>query len=159
MIIRAAQAEDAAAIAALQNSVIDTTTITFTTDRKTEDGVRGDIAARGPGFQVAETGGSVAGYATFFPFRSGPGYARTREHSIALIPSARGIGAGRALMLALEEVARAQGTRSLIAGISGENPSAVAFHAALGYVEVGRLSDVGFKFDRWIDLVLMQKKL
>lgn len=62
-------------------------------------------------------------------------------------------------MSALETEARKDNVHSLWAGISGENPSGRDFHAAIGFVEVATLSEVGFKFDRWIDLVLMQKRL
>ncbi|WP_292293680.1 GNAT family N-acetyltransferase [Marivita sp.] len=159
MIIRTARPEDAEAVAMIVNEVIDTTTITFTTERKSVDMVRDDIAARGPAFLVADRGGFAVGYASYFPFRSGPGYAWTKEHSIALAPLARGTGAGRALMTELEAVARREGVHSLIAGVSGENLDGRAFHAAMGFSEIATLPEVGFKFGRWIDLVLMQKRL
>lgn len=159
MIIRQARVSDAAALTAILNDVVDNTTITFTTLRKTEETVAADITARGAAFQVAENGGAVVGLATYFPFRAGPGYARTQEHSIVLTAQARGQGIGRALMTALEDVARAGGVHSLMAGVSGENAAGLAFHSAIGFVEVGRLPEVGFKFGRYLDLVLMQKRL
>lgn len=159
-LLRPAQPKDAAQIAAIWNDVIAHTTITFTTDLKTPEDMAQAIAARGPGFQVAEgTGGQILGCATYFEFRGGPGYAHTKEHSIHLIPEARGMGLGRQLMDRLEEAARAEGVHSLFAGVSGENPAGVRFHASIGFAEVARLTQVGRKFDRWIDLVLMQKFL
>lgn len=159
MIIRPAQRQDAAQIAELVNIIVDETTVTFTTLRKSEDSIAQDIASRGAAFQVAELDGSIVGFATYFPFRAGPGYAKTQEHSIVIAPNAKGRGLGRRLMTALENVARADGIHSLIAGVSGENAEGIAFHAALGFEEVGRLPEVGRKFDRWLDLVLMQKRL
>lgn len=159
MIIRPARPEDAEPLALILNDVIQNTTITFTTQRKSVQTVRDDIAARGPAFLVVERGGVAVGYASFFPFRSGPGYAWTKEHSIALSAEARGCGAGRALMAELQLVARSEGVHSLIAGVSGENPAGRAFHSRLGFAEIATLPEVGFKFDRWIDLVLMQKML
>lgn len=159
MIIRPARPEDAEAVMALVNDVIANTTITFTTELKSLQTVQDDIAARGRAFLVVEVDGVAAGYASYFPFRGGPGYARTKEHSVALGPQVRGRGAGRALMAALEAVARREGVHSLIAAVSGENPAGRAFHAAIGFAEIAVLSEVGFKFDRWIDLVLMQKRL
>lgn len=157
MIVRPARAEDAGPLVALWNPWIRDTAITFTTDEKTEAGLASDIAARGPAFVVAEDGGTLLGFATFFPFRAGPGYAWTKEHTVILAPEARGRGAGRALMAALEDEARRQGVHALMAGISAENPAGVAFHAAIGFHEVARLPQVGRKFGRWMDLVLMQK--
>ena len=159
MIIRPAERRDAFHIAELVNVIVDETTVTFTTVRKSEDSIVQDIAVRGAAFQVAELDGSIVGFATYFPFRNGPGYAATQEHSIVIAPSAKGRGVGRKLMTALEDVARDNGVHALIAGVSGENADGIAFHAALGFKEVGRLPEVGRKFDRWLDLVLMQKRL
>lgn len=159
MIIRPARPEDAEAVLALVNDVIANTAITFTTELKSLQTVQDDIAARGRAFLVVEVDGIVAGYASYFPFRGGPGYARTKEHSVALGPQVRGRGAGRALMAELEAEARREGVHSLIAAVSGENPAGRAFHAAIGFAEIAVLPEVGFKFDRWIDLVLMQKRL
>ncbi|WP_425098919.1 N-acetyltransferase family protein [Tropicibacter sp. S64] len=157
--IRTATSDDAVAIAALWNEAIDTTSITFTTERKTLEGLRKDIAQRGPLFLVADLDGQFGGFATAFAFRGGPGYRFTFEHSVQLVPQARGHGVGRALMAALEANLRQQGAHSLFAGVSGENPDGVAFHAAIGFREVARLPEVGHKFGRWMDLVLMQKIL
>ncbi|WP_335948462.1 MULTISPECIES: GNAT family N-acetyltransferase [Salipiger] len=159
MIIRPAHAKDAAPLAALWNPWIETTAITFSTALKTPEGLATDIAARGDAFLVAEADGALLGFATFFPFRGGPGYAHTKEHTVILAPEARGRGAGRALMNALEEVARNRQVHSLFAGVSAENPAGVAFHAAIGFTETARLPQVGYKFGRWMDLVLMQKFL
>lgn len=159
MTIRAARPADAAAICAIWNPFVRDTLVTFTTEGRTEAGVAGLIAARAPAFLVAGTGGRVAGFCTFGEFRSGPGYVRTGEHTILLAPEARGQGLGRALMARLESVAAAQGLHSLIGGVSGANPDGIAFHAAVGFAEAARLPEVGFKFGRWLDLVLMQKFL
>lgn len=157
--VRPATAQDADAIVAIVNPVIDTTTITFTTARKTQDSTNADIAARAGAYFVATQAEDVVGFATYFPFRNGPGYARTKEHTIVLAPAAQGLGAGRALMAALCDHARAAGVHSLWAGVSAENPAGVHFHKAVGFTEIATLPEVGFKFGRWIDLVLLQKRL
>ena len=160
--IRPATAADTESVAAIWNELIRDTTVTFTSREKTLAEVAETIAARqrdGFTFLVAEHGNQVAGFATYAQFRGGDGYARCMEHSIHLEPLARGRGLGRALMTAIEAHALARGTHSMIAGVSGENAAGIAFHAALGYRTVATLPESGYKFGRWLDLVLMQKFL
>ncbi|WP_047997093.1 GNAT family N-acetyltransferase [Puniceibacterium sp. IMCC21224] len=157
--LRPAISADAPAIATLWNDIIARTAFTFTTLHKTEAGLIADITSRGGAFHVALDGDTMLGFATYSQFRGGPGYARTMEHSVMLAPAARGHGVGRALMQVIEGHAQAQGVHSLWAGISAENLAAVAFHAAIGFREIAVLPEVGYKFGRWMDLVLMQKML
>lgn len=160
--IRAALPTDAAAIAAFWNPFIRDTAVTFNPVEKSPAEISAmikDRQAAGHGFLVAEQDGTVLGFASYAQFRGGAGYACTMEHTIILSPAAQGTGLGRALMTALEDHARAAGIHSLIAGVSAENPAGRAFHAALGYTEVATLPQVGHKFGRWMDLVLMQKIL
>jgi phosphinothricin acetyltransferase len=161
-IIRAAGPEDAAAIAAIWNGVIRDTLITFNPVEKSADEVAALMAARvaaGRACLVAGPPGAVLGFATYDQFRAGAGYARTMEHTINLLPAARGQGTGRRLMAALEDHARAAGVHVMVAGVSGANPAGRAFHARLGYVEAGVMRAVGWKFGQHLDLVLMQKIL
>lgn len=156
--IRPAAAADAGVIAAIWNHYIRETTVTFLPDEKAP----GDIAALIGGADpvlVAEADGEVLGFARYFQFRGGRGYVHTVEHTVLLRPGGAGRGTGRALMAALVDHATAAGKHSMWAGVSGENTAGVAFHAALGFERVAVLPEVGFKFGRWIDLVLMQKRL
>jgi len=159
MILRQATSDDAAEICAITNAVIRDTLFTFTTTERTPAGIAADIKERDARFQVAERDGRLLGFATYAPFRGGPGYAYSQEHTIQLAAGARGRGVGRALMARLEQVARQDQVHVLIAGISGANPAAIAFHTAIGFDEVGRLPETGFKAGQWLDLVLMQKTL
>lgn len=159
MRVRQAERLDAEAIASITNRIIRETLVTFTTQERSIASIAEDISSRGAGYLVVELDDQVCGFATYAPFRSGPGYARCREHTIQLAPDARGQGGGQALMTALEGVARAEGVHVLVAGISSANPSAIAFHTALGFNEVGRMPEVGFKWGQFLDLVLMQKIL
>lgn len=157
MIIRAARPGDAPAITACQNWMIRETLATFTTELRHINEVEGWIAS-GPVW-VAELADNVVGMGRLGQFRPGPGYAHTREHSVVLMPHAQGFGLGRALMARIEDQARAEACHVLVAGISSANPGAVAFHAALGFAQVGHMPEVGRKHGQWLDLILMQKTL
>lgn len=159
MNIRPAEPGDAAAIAAIWNAEIRDGISTFNSQEKSLAEVEALIDKRRGACLVAEEAGAVLGFATYDQFRGGIGYARTMEHTVYLSADARGKGVGRTLMATLEQGAREAGVHSLIAGVGGENAAGVAFHEALGYREVGRLPEVGFKFGRSMDLVLLQKIL
>jgi phosphinothricin acetyltransferase len=116
------------------------------------------MAAHRP-FLIVESAGAVLGFATYDQFRASNGYRISMEHSVLLAPEAQGQGIGTMLMGAIEEHARQAGHHMMIAGISGENLPAIAFHSALGYSDAGRIVECARKFDRWFDLVLMQKRL
>jgi len=162
MILRDATACDAADICAIWNPVIKNSAATFTTELKTPDGICNDIKTRsetGHGFFVACKDGQILGFATYFQFRGGPGYVHSFEHTIVLSDAAKGQGIGRALMDHLEHHAAGNGCHTLVAGVSSENTLGVAFHAACGFQETARLWQVGRKFGRWMDLIVMQKFL
>ncbi|AGI66854.1 hypothetical protein OAN307_c11520 [Octadecabacter antarcticus 307] len=158
MIVRTATSADAAKIAAIWNPQILETVVTFNSVPKSVEDVAVMIAQR-PCFLILEIDEKVAGFASYDQFRGGIGYANTMEHTIILAPDASGQGAGRALMLAVMDHARAAAVHTLWAGVSAENLVGVAFHKSMGFKTVAVLPDVGRKFDRWMDLVLMQKHL
>ena len=153
--IRLATHADAAALAALWNPWITNTAITFTAIPKTAADLVALITIR----PVFLTTHDLQGFATYSQFRSGDGYATCMEHSIILATTARHQGLGRALLTATEAHAAAHGAHQMIAGITAENPAAVAFHTAMGYTPAGRIQQAGYKFNRFIDLLLMQKFL
>ena len=159
--IRPAEPRDAQAIADLMNPAISDTTFTFTTVEKTSDSIAAAIAnhaANGWPYLVSEAD-HITGTASYASFRSGPGYVRTMELSVYASPDAMGRGTAKALMDALETHARANGVTTLIGGISGENPRAIAFHTKCGFAKTGHLPGIGHKFGRDLDLILMQKTL
>lgn len=161
MNIRTATPNDAIQIADIWNHYIRNTTATFNPVEKTADEIAAviwDKAGKGLPFLIAHTD-RVQGFATYGDFRTGLGYAKTQEHTILLDPTCTGMGIGRKLMTRLENHAQNAGIHSLIAGVSGENGTAIHFHLDCGFKQVARLNQVGFKFDRWHDLVFLQKVL
>lgn len=154
--IRAADPKDATQIATIWNDAIRDTTVTFNPVEKSDAEVaeltRKDCL-------VWDEHGKILGFARYFPFRGGEGYRFTVEHTIMLGEGGHGKGVGRQLMQALCRDAKAAGMHSMFAGCSAENAGAVVFHAKLGFEKVATLPQVGFKFGRWIDLILMQKTL
>lgn len=107
---------------------------------------------------VAVEGGEVLGYASYGPFRAFDGYRQTVEHSVYVAENARRRGIGSALLLALEERARAQGMHAMLGGIAADNEASLRLHKKHGFVETARMPEVGQKFGRWLDLVFMQKR-
>ncbi len=160
--IRPATPADIDGVLAIWNDAIRNTSITFNSVEKTpEDLIQlwQDKAALDHPFFVAAADGQVLGFTTYGQFRGGIGYQHTMEHSILLAPAAQGRGVGRALIEALVDHGRARGVHTLWAGVSGENPGGRAFHAKVGFEEVAVLREVGHKFGRWMDLILMRRGL
>lgn len=109
---------------------------------------------------TAEADGQLLGYAYLSPFRLRPAYRYCVELSVYIAPEARGRGVGRMLMEALIARARALGLRHLIGAIGDSaNAGSIALHKAAGFREAGVWRETGWKFERWIDVVLMQLDL
>ena len=162
IIVRDASAEDARAIMHIWNSNISSTLNTFNSHIKTELEIKDTILEtnkKNYGFFVSEREGSIIGFATYFQFRTGVGYAKTLEHTIVISDHMQRYGVGKALMDRLLEDAKGKNFQSIFAGVSGSNERAVNFHASLGFQIVAELPRVGYKFDKWLDLILMQKFL
>lgn len=157
MLIRAAIQADLAQIGALWNAMIRDTTATFTTHEKSDADLEALRRLRPNSFFVADNNGACDGFITWGPFRAGPGYLRTAEHTI--ITATNGTGIGRALMETAIAQAHSQGIHVMIAAIGGENHAAVAFHERLGFAKAGHLPQVGRKMGRWHDLILMSRTL
>jgi L-amino acid N-acyltransferase YncA len=108
---------------------------------------------------VAVEGEQVLGYSSFGEFRTWPGYRHTVEHSIYVRAGRRRAGVGTALLTALIERARAHGAHAIVGGIEAGNSASIGLHQSLGFREVARMHEVGFKFGRWLDLVFVQRLL
>ncbi len=111
-------------------------------------------------YLVAEHGGRIAGYAYAGPYRARPAYRWTVEDTVYVAPESQRLGIGRALLARLILAAEAAGFRQMIAviGDSAQAPS-IELHRAAGFRMVGTLEAVGYKHDRWLDSVLMQRTL
>ncbi len=112
-------------------------------------------------FLVAESpSGQILGYALVQPMSSKSAYRYTVENSIYLGQAATGKGLGKALLVALIAACEEKGIRQMVAIISDKGAEgSVALHEKLGFVEVGRMGRVGFKFGRWLGTISMQKEL
>ena len=111
-------------------------------------------------YLVAERDANIVGYAYAGPYRARPAYRFTVEDSIYVAPEAQRHGIGRALLDRLLAEAQVRGFRQMIAVIGDSaQTSSIALHQACGFCLVGTFEAVGFKFDRWLDSVLMQKAL
>jgi L-amino acid N-acyltransferase YncA len=121
---------------------------------------RADVLAKGLPYLVVEDGGRVLGFAYCQWFKPRPAYRFSAEDSIYMHPDAAGKGLGRALLAELAARAEAAGIRKLIAviGDSG-NAGSIGVHRALGFSPVGQFKSCGWKFGRWLDIVLMEKPL
>jgi L-amino acid N-acyltransferase YncA len=136
---------------------------TFETDPPTEADMaarRADVLSKGLPYLVAEEGVRVLGFAYCQWFKPRPAYRFSAEDSIYLQPDATGRGLGKALLAELARQAEAAGIRKLVAVIGDSaNAGSVGVHRALGFTPAGSFKSCGWKFGRWLDIVLMEKSL
>jgi L-amino acid N-acyltransferase YncA len=161
--IRAASAADIPAITRIYAHAVRHGTASFELEPpdETEMAARQQtLLERGYPYLVAESGGAVAGYAYAGPYRARPAYRFSVENSVYVAPQAHRRGIGRLLLDRLIADCEARGYRLMIAviGDSAQRPS-IELHRAAGFKLVGAFEGVGYKFDRWLDTVLMQRPL
>lgn len=157
--IRPYQESDAPALMEIINDSILNTFHNYDYEPKTLEEVKAHFVeklAGGAPVLVGTLNGEVCGYATYGIFRAKPGYGKTKEHSIYLNAKAQGKGLGTALMQELLASAKANGIHVMIAGMDSGNLGSYRFHERLGFKEVARFPEVGFKFGQWLNLVFMQ---
>lgn len=162
--IRPARAADLPAVREIYNYYVANSTVTFDEDAMTLREWKQKYAMLqklGMPFLVAESpSGQLLGYALVTPWKAKRAYRFTVEDSIYLGPAASGKGLGRALLGALIEASKAAGLKEILAVIADQGADAsIALHEKFGFTEIGRMGRVGFKFDRWLGTVLLQKSL
>ena len=161
--IRPSRDEDIAAITAIYAHHVLNGTGTFEIDPPSVADMtsrRADVLSKGLPYIVAEEAGQVIGYAYCTWFKPRPAYRFSAENSIYLAPGVHGKGIGRALLAELAAQAERVGIRKLIAVIGdSSNAGSVGVHRSLGFEHVGILKSCGWKFDQWLDVVLMEKAL
>jgi phosphinothricin acetyltransferase len=112
-----------------------------------------------PVFVATGDGDRMLGWSALSPYRSRPGYRFTAENSVYVAVDQRGRGIGRLLMAPLIKAARARGLHAILAAIDAQNQASIRLHAAFGFAPAGLLKQVGFKFGRWLDVLLMERML
>jgi L-amino acid N-acyltransferase len=153
---------DLPGLLAIYNEVIAASTAVFTTDPTTLDERVAwwrTRVSQGYPVLVARDSAGVSGFATFGDFRAWPGYRYTVEHSVHVRADCRGQGLGAALVRSLFPRAAALGKHMMVAGIDAANTGSIRFHERLGFERAGLLREVGWKFDRWLDLVFLQRPI
>ena len=121
---------------------------------------RDDVLGNGLPWLVAQAAGQVLGYAYANHFRPRRAYRFCLENSIYLAPGVRGQGVGRLLLTELVSRCEVAGARQMLAVIGdAANAGSIGVHAALGFAHTGVLRAAGWKFGRWLDVVLMQRAL
>ncbi len=161
--VRPSTDADVAAIARIYAHYVRSSTATFELEAPSDCEIarrRAAILAMALPYVVVETGDGVAGYAYANIYRPRPAYRFTVEDSIYVDPSMVGQGLGRNLLAALIGRCREGPWRQMVAVIGDSaNSVSIRLHRSFGFREVGTLRAVGFKFDRWVDTVLMQRDL
>jgi L-amino acid N-acyltransferase YncA len=162
MSIRSAERRDAEAIREIYNVEVSTSTVTFDMVPRTLDQQLSWIDEHSGGHPaiVAVTGeGTVIGFASLSPYKDRPAYATTVEDSVYVHRDHRGAGLGRLLLEELIRFGRDHGFHAVIARIVGDHEASIALHAGCGFEPVGVEREVGRKFNKWLDVVEMQRLL
>jgi L-amino acid N-acyltransferase YncA len=162
-LIRPSRESDVPAIAGIYAWHVENGTGTFETTAPTEAEMaarRADVLSKGLPYLVMEDGGQVVGFAYCQWFKPRPAYRFSAEDSVYMHKDAAGKGQGKKLLAALVRQAEEVGVRKLIAviGDSG-NAGSIGVHRSLGFTPAGQIKSCGWKFGRWLDIVIMEKAI
>jgi L-amino acid N-acyltransferase YncA len=158
---RLATLDDAEAIRSIYNLEVTTSTVTFDLVPRSLDDQRRWIGARSGAHAVvvAETGDTVVGFASLSPYKEKAAYSTSVEDSIYVHRDHQGRGVGKVLLSELVDVATTHGFHAMLARIVGGHEASIGLHRAFGFELVGTEREVGRKFGRWLDIVVMERLL
>ena len=162
LIIRPYTPADIAEVTKIYGHYVRDTVITFETEEPSEAEMGNrfaTIAGKGHPLLIAEKDGKVIGYAYASTYRPREAYRFTCEDSIYLAPDAVGLGLGTKLLTRLIEDAGKAGLKQMLAVITAERANSIRIHEKHGFRMIGRYEALGYKFDRWLDIVHMQRAL
>ena len=160
--VRVADVGDAEAIRSIYNPEVLESTVTFDLVPRSLEEQQAWLQARSGAHAVlvAEGGdGDVVGFASLSPYKDRPAYSTTVEDSVYVRRDQQGRGVGRVLLGELLAVANRHGFHAVIGRIVGGHEASIRLHAGLGFDVVGTEREVGRKFGRWLDVVVMQRLL
>jgi L-amino acid N-acyltransferase len=159
--VRLAQLGDAEAIRQIYNLEVTTSTVTFDLVPRSIQEQEAWLSARSGAHAVlvAVQDGEVVGFGSLSPWRDRPAYSTTVEDSVYVRRDRQGTGIGRAVLDELVRTATAHGFHACMARVVGGHEASIALHVACGFEIVGTEKEVGRKFGRWLDVVLMEKLL
>jgi len=158
--VRPATRDDLPGVLEIYNDAVLNTTATYDYDPRTlehritwfEDHAENNL----PVFVAEDEQGRVVGWSALNRYRDRKGYQFTTENSVYVAADQRGKGIGKLLMKPLVEAAKQRGLHAILAGIDAQNEASIRLHASFGFVKVAHFKQVGFKFDRWLDVVYME---
>jgi phosphinothricin acetyltransferase len=159
--IRLATVDDAEAIRSIYNVEVTTATVTFDLEPRSLETQRDWLAARSGAHSaiVAEADGEVIGFASLSPWKDRPAYRTSVEDSVYVHRAHQGRGIGRILLGRLVAVANESGFHAIFGRIVGGHDASIGLHQALGFEIVGTEREVGRKFGKWLDVVVVEKLL
>jgi phosphinothricin acetyltransferase len=159
--VRLATIDDAEAIRAIYNLEVLESTVTFDLVPRSLDEQQGWLTARSGAHAVvvAEDGGALLGFASLSPYKERPAYRTTVEDSVYVHRDHQGRGVGKALLAELLTLATQHGFHAVMGRIVGGHEASIALHQGAGFSVVGTEREVGRKFGRWLDVVVMQRLL
>ena len=162
MHLRLAERRDAEALRSIYNPEVLESTVTFDlVPRSVEEQAAwlDEHAGGHPAIVATDADGDVVGFGSLSPYRPRAAYSTTVEDSVYVRRDCRGAGVGSALLDELVRLGTAHGFHSAIARIVGHHEGSIALHARCGFETIGTEREVGRKFGRWLDVVLMQRML